>query len=105
LLFTRFAAFDTSNTPSGEAEAEYRPDVTIYEKEGGMSTQKIMAFQMMEMFVEFKHGSSTDPFATEENSSRSFSTTLATSWPNNPVFDSAAGLSIPDINILRRDLR
>jgi hypothetical protein len=66
-LFTRFTAFDTSATPSSEAEAEYKPDVTIYEKKEGPPTRTITSFQKMEMFVEFKHGKFSDPFATEEN--------------------------------------
>jgi hypothetical protein len=65
-LFTRFTAFDTSATPSSEAEAEYKPDVTIYKREKEPPTRTITSFQNMEMFVEFKHGSSSDPFATEE---------------------------------------
>jgi len=65
-LFTRFTAFDTSNIPSGEAEAEYKPDVIIYERKEEPPTRTITSFQAMEMFVEFKHGSSADPFATED---------------------------------------
>ena len=65
-LFTRFIAFDTSNTPSGEAEAEYKPDVTIYERKGEPPTGAITSFQTMEMFVEFKHGNSADPFVTND---------------------------------------
>jgi len=64
-LFTRFTAFDTSNIPSSEADSGYKPDVTIYErKEEPPCT--VTSFQTMEMFVEFKHGSSADPFATED---------------------------------------
>jgi hypothetical protein len=65
-LFTRFTASDTSATPSSEAEAEYKPDVTIYERKEEDPTGAITSFQKMEMFVEFKHGNTSDPFATEE---------------------------------------
>jgi len=65
-LFTRFTAFDTSNIPSGEAEAEYKPDVTIYEGKEEPPARTVTSFQTMEMFVEFKHGNSADPFITED---------------------------------------
>ncbi|KAF9649051.1 hypothetical protein BDM02DRAFT_1981591 [Thelephora ganbajun] len=64
-LFTRFTAFDTFNTPSNEAEAEYKPQVTIYEREKGPPTRTTTSFQTMEMFVEFIHGDSVDPFPNE----------------------------------------
>ena len=77
-ILTRFTGFDTSNTPSSEAGAEYRPDVTIYEKKKLSPTRTLTSFQKMEMFVEFKHGSSADPFATEDGSfPKLFSTTCA----------------------------
>ena len=62
-LFTRFTAFDTSNASSRETGAEYKPDVTIYETEKGSPT-RTTSFQTMEMFVEFKHGNSSDPFSS-----------------------------------------
>lgn len=65
-LFTQFIAFNTSNNPSSEANAEYKPDVCIYEKKQGMPTRPFTSFQTMEMFVEFKHGASADPFVTED---------------------------------------
>ena len=67
-LLKRFKAFNTSNTPSTEAEAEFRPDVTIYEKNAGSPKQTLTSFQRMEMFIEFKHGSSVDPFVKEDRS-------------------------------------
>lgn len=67
-IFTRFIAFNTSNIPSGEAEAEYKPDVTIYKRDGEQPLKRATtSFQTMEMFVEFKHGKSADPFATDDN--------------------------------------
>ena len=77
-LLTRFTAFDTSNTPSSEAEAEYRPDVTVYERKVGSPEQALTSFQKMEMFIEFKHGTSADPFVTEDGSfPKLFNTTCA----------------------------
>jgi hypothetical protein len=59
-LLTNFTAVDTSNTPSNEAEAEYKPDVIIFKNDQEHPTHTL--FQSMEMFVEFKHGDSSDPF-------------------------------------------
>ena len=50
-LLTRFKAFDTSNKPSSEAEAEYRPDVTNYEQKPGSPKEAMTSFQKMEMFI------------------------------------------------------
>ena len=66
MLFTRFTAFDTSNGTSNEADAEYKPDVTIYEGKDESTTKRAASFQTMEMFIEFKHGNSADPFDTED---------------------------------------
>jgi len=66
-LFTQFTAFNTSNSPSRELEAEYKPDVTIYKKGGRTPKHPFTSFQTMEMFVELKHGSSSDLFGLEHN--------------------------------------
>jgi hypothetical protein len=66
-LFTRFTAFDTSAAPSSQAKTEHKPDVTIYEKKEVPPTHTITSFQKMEMFVEFNHDNSFNPFATKGN--------------------------------------
>ena len=63
-LFENFKAFDTSNNRSIEAEAEYKPDVTIYKCDSQDPPRVLTSFQRMEMFVEFKHSNSSDPFGT-----------------------------------------
>jgi hypothetical protein len=78
-LFKKFRAFNTSNKPSTEAEAEYKPDVTIYEKKKGCPTKAITSFQKMEMFIEFKHGNSSDPFDSEDGTfPKTFNSTSVT---------------------------
>jgi hypothetical protein len=78
-LFKNFRAFDTSNKPSTEAEAEYKPDVTIYEKKKGYPKKAITSFQKMEMFIEFKHGNSSDPFKSKDGSfPKTFNSTSVT---------------------------
>jgi len=66
-LFTHFIAFNTSNTPSRELEAEYKPDVTIYKNDEKTPGRPFTSFQTMEMFVEFKHGNSSDLFGPKDN--------------------------------------
>jgi len=63
-LFKNFKAFDTSKNPSNEAEAEYKPDVTIYESDSLDPPRALTSFQKMEMFVEFKHGNTSDTCST-----------------------------------------
>ncbi|KAF9646247.1 hypothetical protein BDM02DRAFT_3271085 [Thelephora ganbajun] len=64
-LFKNFKAFDTSKNPSIEVEAQYKPDVTIYEDDSQDPPRALTSFQKMEMFVEFKYGNTSDPFDTE----------------------------------------
>ena len=66
-IFTRFTAFDTSAAPSNPTKTEHKPDVTIYEKKGVVPIHIITSFQKMEMFVEFNHDDSSNPFATKGN--------------------------------------
>ena len=63
-LFENLKAFNTSNNRSTEEEAAYKPDVTIYKNDSQDPRGAITLFQRMEMFVEFKHGNSSDPFGT-----------------------------------------
>ena len=63
-LFENLKAFNTSNNRSTEAEAAYKPDVTIYKNDPQGPHGAITLFQRMEMFIEFKHGNSSDPFGT-----------------------------------------
>ena len=76
---TRIKAYDTSNGPSIEEDARYKPDVTFYDANTSDSENRITSFQRMEMFVEFKYGTS-DPFHTEDQGQfeKLFETTCVT---------------------------
>ena len=64
-IFQNFKAFDTSKNVAIEVDAKYKPDVTIYKSGSQDPPHVLTSFQKMEMFVEFKHGNASDPFATK----------------------------------------
>ena len=62
-----------------EVGAKYKPDVTFYDAKKSLPEERVTSFQQMELFVEFKHGSTSDPFYRDNKIpfQKSFNTTCA----------------------------
>ena len=74
-------AYNTSNNPSVETGAKYKPDITFYDVKESPPEEHVTSFQQMELFVEFKCRPTSNPFY-EDNKipfQKTFNTTCA-SW-------------------------
>ena len=78
-LRTVIKAHNTSNSPGIEVGAKYKPDITFYDAGISLPDGPITCFQLMELFVEFKRGSTSDPFNEDEDDpfNKSFDTVCA----------------------------
>lgn len=79
-LCANFRADNTSDNPGEEPDAKFKPDVTFYGLGRACPERPITSFQQMEMFVEFKRGSASDPFREERGGfpfQKSYDTTCA----------------------------